>query len=232
MMPETMLCMIPARAGSKRLPGKNLLPLAGKPMLAYSIEAARAAGCDPVYVCTESEEIAHVARRYGAEVPFLAPEELGGDLVSSHEPCQFVAEKLASQQRAGDVMLCLQPTSPLRSSEDIRAGIRRFQEGSVDFVVSVTPIDPHYFHWAVEKNANGYWHMYFGDRFMIERPFLPPMFRPNGSIKIGRLTALRQYGHFFGPKLATIETPEERSVHVGTRADFDYCEFLITKAAQ
>lgn len=224
--------MIPARAGSKRLPGKNLLPLAGKPMLAYSIEAARSAGCDPVYVCTESEEIAKVARHYGADVPWLAPEELCGDLVSSHEPCQFVVERLASERQGGEVLLCLQPTSPLRSLEDIQSGIRRFHQGGVDFVVSVTPIDPHYFHWAMEKNATGYWQMYFGDRFMLERPLLPPMFRPNGSIKIGRLSALRQYGHFFGPKLAAIETPEERSIHVGTRADFDYCEFLLTKAAR
>ena len=228
-MPETILCMIPARAGSKRLRSKNLLALAGKPMMAYSIEAARAAGCDPVYVCTESEEIASVARRYGAEVPCLAPSELCGDLVSSHEPCQFIAEKLASKHAGGEVMLCLQPTSPLRSAEDIRAGIRRFHEGAPDFVVSVTPIDPHYFHWAVEKDAGGWWHMFFGDRFMLERPLLPPMYRPNGSIKIARLTALRQYGHFFGPKLAVIETPEERSVHVGTQADFDYCEFLLSR---
>lgn len=231
-MAESILCMIPARAGSKRLRNKNLMLLAGKPMLAYSIEAARAAGCDRVYVCTESEDIAEVARSYGAEVPWLAPNQLCGDLVSSHEPCQFVAEKLNTEKRGGEVLLCLQPTSPLRSPEDIEAGIRRFREGSVDFVVSVTPIDPHYFHWAMEATGNGYWHMYFGDQFMLERPLLPPVYRPNGSIKIGRLTVLRQLGHFFGPKLAAIEIPEERSVHVGTQADFDYCEFLMTKAAR
>ena len=126
-MPERILCMIPARAGSKRLRGKNLLSLAGKPMLAYSIEAAQAAGCDPVYVCTESGEIAEVARSYGAEVPGLVPEELCADLVSSHEPCQFVAEKLNAQKQGGEILLCLQPTSPLRSPRTI------FKRASVGF---------------------------------------------------------------------------------------------------
>ena len=104
-MPENIICMIPARIGSKRLQRKNLLPLAGKPMLGYSIEAAREAGCTPVYVCTESEEIADLARQIGAEVPFLVPEELCGDFISSHEPCQFVAEKINPGKRKTDVML-------------------------------------------------------------------------------------------------------------------------------
>ena len=228
-MAEQMFCMIPARAGSKRLPGKNLMPLAGKPMLAYSIETALAAGFDRAYVCTESKDIAAMAIRYGADVPLLVPQELCGDLVSSHEPCQFVAEQLAAQGRGGNILVCLQPTSPLRSVEDLRAGVQRFQDGNLDFVVSVTPIDPHYFHWAVEPNRDQYWHMYFGNRFMQERQFLPAMYRPNGSIKIGRLNKLREFGHFFGPRLGVIETPEERSVHVATQTDFDYCEFLLAR---
>ena len=72
--------------------------------------------------------------------------------------------------------------------------------------------------------------MYFGSKFLMERPLLPPVYRPNGSIKIGRLDRLKELGHFFGDKLGTIETPEERSVHVATRFDFDICESLLSRA--
>lgn len=225
-MSEKLFCAIPARGGSERLPRKNILPLAGRPLIAYTIEAARESECfDEVYVCTDSEEIAGVAQQFGAVVPTLLPESLAGPMVSSHESCLWLDEQLGRQ---GEVLVCLQPTSPLRSAADIRAGIERFRQGDVDFVVSVTPIDPHYFHWAVAHGDEG-WQLYFNEKFMIERPLLPPVFRPNGSIKIGRFDALRRVGHFFAPPFGVIETPEERSVHVATSFDLAVCESLLTR---
>jgi len=222
-----MLCAIPARAGSKRLARKNLLPLAGKAMLAYTIEAARDSGLfGEVFVCTDDLEIAGVARRHGASVPFLMPPELCGDLVPSHEPCSHLARQLGNH----DSLICLQPSSPLRSAADIRAGCQRFEQDGLDFLVSVTPVDPHYFHWAVHReNQEGDWRLFFGERFMQERPLLPPAYRPNGAIKMARLEALGKTGHFFGQKLGVLEMPEERSVHVATRFDLDLCEFLLSK---
>jgi CMP-N-acetylneuraminic acid synthetase len=226
-MSERMLCAIPARIGSKRLARKNLLPLAGKPMLVYSIEAARHSGqLDEIFVCTDDEEIAGVARRHGASVPFLMPPELCGDLVSSHTPCAHLARHLGNH----DSLICLQPSSPLRSAADIRAACQRFQQDGLDFLVSVTPIDPHYFHWAVHQpDQEEGWRLFFGERFMQERPLLPPVYRPNGAIKIARLQALEQTGHFFGKNLGVLEMPEERSVHVATRFDLELCEFLLSK---
>src|SRR5487761_927882 len=105
---EAMLCAIPARAGSKRLPKKNLLPLAGKPMLAYSIEAAQKSKLfSAVYVCTEDEEIAATARRFGAEVLYLMPTDLCDDLVPSHAPCRHLARHLAEKGKHYDSLLCL-----------------------------------------------------------------------------------------------------------------------------
>jgi CMP-N-acetylneuraminic acid synthetase len=92
----------------------------------------------------------------------------------------------------------------------------------------VTPIDPHFFHWAVERRGE-WWEMFFGDRFMLERPLLPPVFRPNGSIKIGRVGPLLERRNFFGPRLAAYETAEERSVHVALQIDFEYAEFLLSR---
>ena len=226
-MPERMLCAIPARGGSKRLARKNLLPLAGKPMLVYSIEAARDSGLfGEIFVCTDDDEIAGIARRHGAAVPFLMPTELCGDLIPSHVPCAHLARELGNH----DSLICLQPSSPLRSGADIRAACQRFEQDRLDFLVSVTAVDPHYFHWAVHRpNQEGEWRLFFGEQFMKERPLLPPVYRPNGAIKIARLAALEQTGHFFGQKLGVLEMPEERSVHVATRFDFELCEFLLSK---
>jgi len=226
-----MLCAIPARGGSKRLPGKNLRALAGKPLIAHTIEVARQSGLfESVYVCTENQEIADIARAFGASVPFLMPEELCGDLVASHKPCQRLAAHLAEQGRPTGILVCLQPTSPLRNVDDLKAAVNKFQgNDDFDFLVSVTQVDPHDFHWAVVPNSDGYWRMYFGNEYMRERPLLPPVFRPNGSIKIARLPALAQVGHFFGKRMGVTETPPERSVHVALEVDLKLCELILAE---
>jgi CMP-N,N'-diacetyllegionaminic acid synthase len=227
-----MICTIPARGGSKRLLRKNLRQLTGKPMIAYSIECALNTGLfDKVYVCTEDEEIARTAIPFGATVPELVPAELCGDLVASHIPCQYIAARVPDHEKI-DSLLCLQPSSPLRSPEDIRNAVDKFSEGEFDFLVSVTPVDPHDFHWAVVPNElpgenAAYWKMFFGTKYLKERPLLPPVFRPNGSIKIAKLNALAATGNFFGEKLGVIETPVERSVHVAVEFDLSLCETLL-----
>ena len=233
MVRNEMICAVPARSGSKRLPGKNLKPLAGRPMIAYSIDAAIETRLfDAVYVCTEDEAIADVARRHGAEVPALVPSDLCGDLDPSHAPCQWMAKHLARQGIDKTVLLCLQPTSPLRIADDIVNGVEAFVSREHDFLVSVTPVDPHYFHWAVVPSDDGHWEMYFGQEYLKERPLLPPAYRANGSIKIARLESLGRTGHFFGPNLGTVLTPEDRSIHVATQFDFDVCDFLLSRSGK
>lgn len=231
-MPERMLCAIPARGGSKRLPRKNVRNLAGKPMIAHTIETARQSGIfDSIYVCTDDQEIADVALSYGAAVPFLMPHELCGDLVASHIPCQFLAAHLAEHANPTDTLVCLQPTSPLRTVDDLQSAVNKFQTNAFDFVVSVTPVDPHYFHWVVAPKQDDFWGMYFGAQFLKERPLLPPVSRPNGSIKIGRLPVLAEVGHFFGERLGVVETPEDHSVHVAVEFDLKLCEMILAERA-
>lgn len=224
------MCAIPARGGSKRLLRKNVRELAGRPLIAYSIEGARESGLfSEVYVCTDDAEIAEVAVRCGATVPRLMPGDLCGDLVASHVPCQFLAAEIDKSGRSFDSLLCLQPSSPLRSAEDIRGAVNLYGQGRFDFVVSVTPVDPHYFHWAVVPTGETYWKMFFGTEYMKERPLLPVVCRPNGSIKIARLSALSSLGNFFGERLGSFETPEDRSVHVGTEFDLTICEAILKR---
>ena len=226
----SLVCTIPARGGSKRLLRKNLRELGGKPLIAYTIEAALQSGLfGEVYVCTEDHEIADMSRRYGAQVPILAPEEMCGDLVASHVPCQFMASHLKQLGHEFETLVCLQPSSPLRSAEDLRGAVEKFGEGRFDFVVSVTPLDPHDFHWAVVPGEEQYWRMFFGMQYMKERPLLPAVYRPNGSIKIARLSALASTGHFFGDRLGVVETPPERSVHVATEFDLGVCETIVAR---
>jgi CMP-N-acetylneuraminic acid synthetase len=223
------LCVIPARRGSKRLPLKNILPLAGRPMLAYSVEAALGSGVfDRVVVSTEDEEIARLAEGCGASVR-ERPAELAGDMVSATDVALDAHAADAQAGRVAEAIVCLQPSSPLRTADDVRGAWERFCAAGADYLVSVTPIDPHYFHWAVRDEGGEAWGMYFGDRYMLERPLLPPVYRPNGSIKIGRANALAERRNFFGPRLAVYETPEERSVHVAERFDFDLAEFLMQR---
>lgn len=229
-MTTNFLCVIPARGGSKRLPRKNVQEIDGKPMISYSIEAALDSDLfDDVYVATDDDEIKTVAREYGATVPYLMPNEICGDQVPSHQPAQHLAESLTSEGQTYESLVLLQPTSPLRTSGDILDGVEKYQSGDYNFVVSVTHIDPHYFHWAMEEDKDGYWKMYFGDEFLQERPLLPDKYRPNGSVKIADLSTLKDEGHFFGEKCGAFETPRRRSIHVGTQYEFDIAEGLLER---
>ena len=118
------IAIIPARSGSKGLPGKNIKPLNGKPLLAYSIEAALASGrFDTVHVSTDSERYADIARQYGADEPFLRSAEASSDTASSEDAIREVLRRYEEMGQRFDAFMLLQPTSPLRTADDIRAAL-------------------------------------------------------------------------------------------------------------
>ena len=133
------LAIIPARGGSKRIPRKNILPFCGKPMIAWSIEAARMSGCfDRIIVSTDDLEIGEVARAYGAEVPFQRPPELSDDHAGT---IPVIAHAVAWQGRNGAAPLqvcCLYATAPFVRAQDIQEGLRMLQDMGADYAVSVT----------------------------------------------------------------------------------------------
>jgi len=133
------IAIIPARGGSKRLPGKNLLMLAGKPLIGWTIEAAIASGVfDRVVVSTDSWEIAVTAAQFGAEVPFMRPEELALDTTPSIDVLIHAAHELiAGKEPQWSHLACLQPTSPLRTAENIREAAQLLELKQADAVVSV-----------------------------------------------------------------------------------------------
>jgi CMP-N,N'-diacetyllegionaminic acid synthase len=188
-MPSTV-AFIPARQGSKRVPGKNVRLLNGHPMLAYTIAPAVESGVfDAVIVSTDSEEIAAVARHYGAEVPFLRPAQFAGDRSPDIEWLEHALVTLKTQGRSWDCFSLLRPTSPFRSAATIRRAWQRFTEATgVDSLR------------AVEKCAQHPGKMWVvrGDRMVPLLPFgpedqpwhstpyqaLPPVYTQNASLEI------------------------------------------------
>lgn len=133
------VAVIPARGGSKRIPGKNIKHFCGKPIIAWSIEAAHESGCfDRIIVSTDSEEIAEVARTYGASVPFLRPSELSGDYVAT---APVVAHAITELESAGvpvSDVCCIYATAPFVLAEDLRIALAKLHAEDADFVFTAT----------------------------------------------------------------------------------------------
>lgn len=205
----TTLALIPARAGSKRLRNKNTLPFAGKPLIAWTIQAAIAAGVDRVIVSTDGERIANVAAEYGAEV-LMRPEELASDSADTLS----VVKHALSIMRASTLVL-LQPTSPLRTPDDIRGCLALHAETGRP-VVTVAKASP----WLFWHNESG-----------LQRISAPPdaeAVHPNGAVYVCSVKAIREGKTWYDGPMPYL-MPEERSVDIDTQVQFDVAEALARR---
>lgn len=225
-----VLGIIPARGGSKGVPRKNIKLLGGKPLIAYTIEAALESGLDSVVVSTDDEEIAEIAKEYRAEVPFMRPGNLASDTAAS---MPVAIHALHEMERINDTLydavMLLQPTTPFRTSADIDEAIRLIEEKQSDSVISV--VDVGGTHPARMK--------YLKNDFLIDPPFceakegqnrqeLEPMYIRNGAIYLTRRDVLLK-GTYKGNSCVALIMPSLRSVNIDTLFDFDYAEWLHTK---
>jgi CMP-N-acetylneuraminic acid synthetase len=220
-----LLAVIPARAGSKRIPGKNVRKLAGIPLLARTIrEAKKAKLITRLVVSTEDKKIAALARRYGAEAPFLRPKSLSRDSTPGAAPVLHACRKLPGYQE----VLCLQPTSPLRTWRDIDELIRFARKKRANSVVSVTTATKH-----------PAWTFFFRPNFRL-RPFLrSPSLQPrqklakayvlNGAIYYAKTNWLRKRRRFQGKDTLGFVMPKERSVDIDDWSDWKAAEQALTK---
>lgn len=144
---KKILALIPARGGSKGLPRKNIMPICGKPLIAWSIEKAKLSKhLDMVLVTTDCQEIADVAKQYGAHVPFLRPTELATDRSSTYDAIRHALDYLRTEEgRTFDYIVLLEPTSPLREDDDIDQMLERLSESSAEFdsIISIGEVDEH-----------------------------------------------------------------------------------------
>ena len=213
------LGLIPARGGSKGIPRKNVLPIAGKPLIAWTIEAALAAQrIDRVVVTTDDAEIAEVAARFGADVPFVRPAELARDETPGIDPVLHAIGALPGYDR----IVLLQPTSPLRGAGDIDAAISMAADDRM--VVSVT--EASHAEWIFPLDGAGL--LDVGDATPVaRRQDMMKRYVLNGAIYVGRCDGLRKSRSFLGPNTAGYVMSAEQSIDIDGPLDWKLAELLL-----
>lgn len=223
------IAIITARSGSKGLPDKNIMPLCGKPMIAYSIEAALDSGLfSTVMVSTDSEGYAEISRSCGAEVPFLRGDELASDTASSWDVVLDVLDNYEKRGKRFDTFCLLQPTSPMRTSDDIIEAYRIYNDNNAFSVVAVTELE-HPIAWCGTLKEGGSLDGFMERNRGGRRQVQEKAYRPNGALYIVDVQDFRK-DHFLYRKGAyAYIMPQERSVDIDTEFDYEFVEFLMRK---
>jgi CMP-N,N'-diacetyllegionaminic acid synthase len=224
-----VVALIPARGGSKGIPRKNVLPVAGKPLIAWTIAAAlRSRKLSRILVSTDDAEIAQVAREYGAEAPFLRPPELARDespVIDTVEHALRWVERAAGN--LPDYVLLLQPTSPLRTTEDIDGAIDFAYARGAEAVLGVCEASPHpYLARRIAQDGSL-------DDFIVvptrpaRRQDFPPAYVLNGAIYLNRVESLLASRTFQPPGTLAYPMPAERSCDIDTPLDLQIAEMIL-----
>ncbi len=221
-----MIAIIPARCGSKGLPGKNIKNLNGKPMIAYTIEEAlKSKYISEVIISTDCKEIEEVAIRYGAKSPFLRPEHLANDSAKAIDNYIYTIDRLNSEF-GYDIknFIVLQPTSPLRKAADINGAIELFNEKKADSVISYTE-EHHPIEWHKYITEDGKFENIFEEK-LLNRQEIKKSYYPNGAVFVFQYDLIQQ-GKYYSDESYAYIMPRFRSVDVDTLDDFKYIEFLM-----
>jgi len=223
-----MLAIIPARGGSKGLPGKNIKMLAGKPLLAYTIEAAlKSELISKIFVSTDSEEIAEVARAYNIGCDELRPPHLATDEALALDVYRYTLDLLESQSgKSIKEFMVLQPTSPLRTCDDIDNAVTLFREKHADSLISYTP-EAHPITWHKYISKDGKIEKIF-DNILKNRQMSRNTYYPNGSIYIFKKKLMDQGKYFTDNSFAFI-MDRDKSIDIDTKEEFDFAEYIINK---
>ncbi len=222
-----VLALIPARGGSKGVPRKNIKPLAGKPLLAYTAEAALAAQrLTRVVLSTDDEEIAAVGRACGLDVPFLRPAELAQDTTPTLPVVQHALRWLLEQGETFDALCLLQPTNPLRRAAEIDACLELFATQQADTVFTVLRVPAeHNPHWVYFKTDDGSLRLSTGEATPIpRRQDLPAAFHREGSVYVTRTEIVLEQNSLYGQRVLGFEIDPSRSVNIDTLADWARAE--------
>ncbi len=217
--------IITARGGSKGLPRKNVLPLAGKPLIAWTIEAALACSMiDDVILSSDDAEICSIAATHGCGVPFRRPPELASDAATSMD---VLRHAIQSQEQPPVMVVLLQPTSPLRTSADITAAIELMLGASAPACVGVTECKkpPH---WIYRRDDGGHLSPVLADSAKLSRrQEMESFVAINGAIYVAKVPWLFANGGFLGPETIAYSMPADRSVDIDDHMDFKLAELLM-----
>lgn len=225
---QKSVAVIPCRGGSKRVPGKNIRPLNGKPLIAYAIEAAHQSSLfDAVVVTTDSEEIARIAEQYGAEVPFIRDRKLADDFAPVSAATVDALTRIDPAGGRFQLVAQLMANCPLRTTEDILASHRQFVESGADTQISVTEygwLNPW---WAMTSDEHNVLSPVFKERMGVRSQDLPRLMCPTGAIWWARASVLLAHGTFYAPNYRGWAMPWERAVDIDTEDDWRMAEVLI-----
>ena len=221
---QKVLAIIPARGGSKGLPRKNILPLANEPLIAHSInQANKSKYIDKLILSTEDEEIIKVSKNYEIEIPFIRPKSLSEDAISGLDVVLHAVENILGY----DLVVLLQPTSPLRLAIDIDTCIEKLINRNVNACVSVveTSKSPY---WMFELNEHENFIPVIKDVPLVSiRQELPRTYAINGAVYVAKINWFIQKKEFINDETIAHIMPAERSVDIDSQFDFDYAELLL-----
>lgn len=226
-----VLGLVPARGGSKGIPRKNIKLLCGKPLLQYTAESAlRARGLSKVILSTEDEEIADLGRNFGLQVPFLRPAELAEDTAPMLPVVQHALRWMESRGESFDAVCLLQPTNPLRRSEDIDSCIDLLEKSDADAAVTVLEVPAEYNpHWVYFKREDETLHLSMGGQNPItRRQDLPKAFHREGSVYVTRRQVIVENNSLYGNRLAGYLIDRSRSVNIDDSKDWERAVALIS----
>lgn len=226
-----ILCVIPVRGGSKGIPRKNLKPIAGKPLVAWTIEQALAAKAElegehlvDVLVSTDDAELADIARQYGAEVPFMRPAHLAEDTTATEPVIEHAIEFYTAAGKRPDAVMLLQATSPVRLPGTLARAIRQFAASASDSMVGVIPIGP--FIWAATEPPTAQYEV-------MARPRRQELtgetfrYRENGSMYITKTELYETLHNRLGGEIELFMLDEAEGVDIDAPIDFSVAEHQL-----
>lgn len=221
---KKILAVITARAGSKRLPNKNILDLAGKPLIAWTIQCAKKAKfISKIIVSTDSIKIKDIAEKYGAEVPFIRPKELATD---SAKTISVLKHAILFYNNKFDYILLLQPTSPLRETKDIDTAIELLG-ANTEAIVSVCKTEHSPLWTNVLSEDLSMSNFMINENTNTHFQELPKYYRINGAIYLAKIDYFYQANGFIGNKTKAYIMPKSRSIDIDTDIDFEYCKNIL-----
>lgn len=226
---KTILGLIPARGGSKELPRKNIRPLLGKPLIAWTIEQALASQyLDKVIVSTDEGEIAEISKQYGANVPFMRPKELATDEAKGIKVVFHALKWLEKHNEFYDLIMLLQPTSPLRTTEDITNAIELLFIKNAQAIISVC-VTEHHPYWANMLPSNGCMKDFLRPEVVNKnRQDLPIFYRLNGAIYLAYCSYLKMQKEFWGSKTYAYIMSRNTSIDIDDEFDLTFAEFILS----
>lgn len=217
--------IIPARGGSKGIPRKNIREFCGKPLIAHIIETAlKVRELDRVIVSTEDNEIAEIARKYGAEVPFIRPKELARDETPTLPVLQHAVKYLEENENyKPDIVVLLYATSPLLKPERVSDAIKMLKKENLDSVLSVVEDRGHF--WI--ETEGEYERLY--PKVLKNRQFTKPLFKENGAIYAFKRDLLMDENTVVGGKIGFLIMQKENTIDIDEPLDFEIAEFLMRR---